>query len=67
MNFGIIYYVVDNNVIVVMEGKEKELLSIIDVIKENINKDASIKLLEEEEYEEVKKDIRELNKLVLGE
>ena len=67
MNFGILYYVLNGNVVVVMEGKEKELLSIIDVIKENVNKDVSIKLLEEEDYEEVKRDIHELNKLVLGE
>ena len=67
MNFGIIYYVSNGNVVVIMEGNEKELSDIIDVIKDNINKESSIKLLDKDEYNEAKTNIQELNRIVLGE
>ena len=64
-NFAIITYKSGNNYIIVAEGTEEELLSIIECIKESMkDKELKVVKLDKEDYEENKKNIIELNKLI---
>lgn len=65
-SFGIIAYKNNDNAVIVFEGMKNELLKLIDSIKEVLQKtDLQIVDLDKNEYDTLKFNAIELNKLVL--
>lgn len=62
--FGVITVKSNNRQLVVFDGTDKDLFSILDIVKSTISKDAEVKLLDKEEYDACKDNIIELNKLL---
>ena len=62
--FGVITIKNDGKTLVIVEGFDKELFDILDIVKKNISENAEVKLLDKTEYENCKDNIIELNKLL---
>lgn len=62
--FGVITIKKDGKTLVIVEGFDKELFDILDIVKKNISENAEVKLLDKTEYENCKDNIIELNKLL---
>lgn len=62
--FGVIVVKENGTTTVILDGNDKQLFDILDIVKENISDSAEIKLLDKTEYEACKDDIIELNKLL---
>lgn len=62
--FGVITIKKDGKTLVIVEGFDKELFDILDIVKKNISESAEVKLLDKTEYENCKDNIIELNKLL---
>lgn len=62
--FGVITIKKDGKTLVIVEGFDKELFDILDIVKKNISESAEVKLLDKMEYENCKDNIIELNKLL---
>ena len=62
--FGVITIKNDDKNVVVFDGSDKELFSVLDAVKEHISNTAEVKLLDKDEYESCKDNIIELNKLL---
>lgn len=62
--FGVITIKKDGKTLVIVEGFDKELFDILDIVKKNISENAEVKLLDKTEYENCKDNIIELNKIL---
>lgn len=62
--FGVITINKNGKSVVVFEGFDKQLFSMLDIVKKNISENAEVKLLDKTEYETCKDNIIELNKLL---
>lgn len=62
--FGVITIKEKGKTVVILDGTDKELFNILDIIKETISDSAEVRLLDKEEYETCKDNIIELNKLL---
>lgn len=62
--FGVITIKENGKITVIFDGTDKQLFSILDIVKETISDSAEVKLLDKTEYETCKDNIIELNKLL---
>ena len=62
--FGVITIKENGKTTVIFDGTDKQLFSILDIVKDIISDSAEVRLLDKTEYETCKDNIIELNKLL---